>query len=564
MDRFFAIVWLGFVSSVLAGTYPHLRVLPVGDSITRGSYLVSYTNGSYAGQGIGLPDPANGGWRKPLQDKLRAAGNTFEFLGELDYLAYGSNGVVDASFDPHHQGLAGFSNLGILTGGSVPTPKDVLDAKGVTNIVVHGIVTVLTNDQPNVVLLMSGANGFDATARDRLIRTIMSNTTAQVLVATILPECPPRSGYEQVEPYNQSLPQIVAELQGKGYPIHMVDMYSALSTSDLLSDGVHPNAGGMAKMAQVWFEALGSIGLTQAPTNDAGPASPGSFAYMQAVTSSQPVAYFRLNEASGSYYSSVGAFTGTPTSITRVAGPSFTNAGRYGTLQFPGLESTNRAAQFANLFAPTVTVAYSYVTVPHSVALNPGTNSLTLEAWLNLTSPYTNGGEGEVLMKIGDTNYTYRSGYALSTAYDPTTRTMRVFGQMRDGEYVYSNALFLTPRIVLSTGVWHHVAAVFARNPPNVADTATLYVDGQPRGASTGAWIKIGKVVSGGPQDIQGLGALGLGCAVPYNGTRGLGMSGGADEIALYKRALPADEIFGHWLAARYPLRTRASCVTVR
>jgi peptidoglycan/xylan/chitin deacetylase (PgdA/CDA1 family)/lysophospholipase L1-like esterase len=237
--------------------------MPVGDSITRGSYLAVYTNGPYAGQGIGLPDPAGGGWRKPLQDKLRAAGNTFDFVGELDYMAYGSNGVVDASFAPRHHGLAGFSNQGIMTGGVVPTPKDVLDAKGVTEIRVPGIVTALANSKPNVVLLISGANGFDATARDKLIRTVMSNTTAHVFVATIPPECPPRSGYQNVEPYNQSLPQIVTELKGKGFPIHFVDMYSALSTADLLPDGVHPNAGGMAKMAEVWFQALAAAGLTQ-------------------------------------------------------------------------------------------------------------------------------------------------------------------------------------------------------------------------------------------------------------------------------------------------------------
>jgi cellulase/cellobiase CelA1 len=52
--------------------------------------------------------------------------------------------------------------------------------------------------------------------------------------------------------------------------VHLVDMFSALTTADL-ADGVHPNAGGYAKMANVWFSALqsvpGSIGSTTPPTS---------------------------------------------------------------------------------------------------------------------------------------------------------------------------------------------------------------------------------------------------------------------------------------------------------
>lgn len=250
------LIMLSLTSIASADTRTHLRIMPVGDSITRGSYLAAYTNGPYAGQGIGLPSSQGGGWRKLLQDKLRAAGIPFDFVGELDYMAYGSDGVVDADFDPQHHGLAGFSNQAILSGGVVPTTKDVLAAKGVAEIRVPGIVEALSRQQPDVILLMSGANGFDAAARDLLIRTIVSHTTAHVLVATITPQCPPRPGYEKVAPYNQSLPGIVTELQAKGHAIHLIDMHAALSTEDLGPDGVHPNAAGMAKMAEVWFQAL--------------------------------------------------------------------------------------------------------------------------------------------------------------------------------------------------------------------------------------------------------------------------------------------------------------------
>ena len=105
-----------------AGAARPLRILPLGDSITRGSYLRLYEDGAYRGKAIGLPHSDGGGYRKPLQDQLRAAGVEFDFVGELNYGAHGKDGVVDSRFDPDHHGLAGFGNAGILSGGTVPTP----------------------------------------------------------------------------------------------------------------------------------------------------------------------------------------------------------------------------------------------------------------------------------------------------------------------------------------------------------------------------------------------------------------------------------------------------------
>jgi alpha-galactosidase len=241
--------------SLSSATRP-LRIMPLGDSITRGSYLAQID-----GKPTGLPNPQSGGWRKPLQDKLRAAGAAFDFVGELSYAAFGRDGVVDPTFDPDHHGLAGFSNSGILIGGVVPTPADVLAALGVQEIKVPGIVDVLKKRQPDVILLMSGANGFDAPARDQLIRTIGEASTAHLFVATILPQKSPRVGWGKVDDYNASLPAIVAAQQAAGKRITLVDMHVAITTNDLLADGVHPNQVGMDKMAEKWFAALGATVL---------------------------------------------------------------------------------------------------------------------------------------------------------------------------------------------------------------------------------------------------------------------------------------------------------------
>ena len=241
-----------------------LRIMPLGDSITRGSYVRLYADGPNKDKPIGLPHPDGGGYRKPLQDKLRAAGIQFDFVGALDYGAFGAGGKVDAAFDPDHHGLAGFSNQRILTGGTVPTPKDVLDKLGVQQLSVPGIAAVLEKYQPDVILLMSGANGFDSKARDQLIRAIGEHSSAHLFVANIPPQKPPRAGWERVADYNESLPDIVQSQKLAGKRVTLVDMHSAVLQNDLLADGVHPTKAGMVKMAGAWFSAMKAANVLSA------------------------------------------------------------------------------------------------------------------------------------------------------------------------------------------------------------------------------------------------------------------------------------------------------------
>jgi len=245
---------LSFLSTIIFAddAVQPLRIMPVGDSITRGTYLGRDEDGN----ATGLPSKLGGGWRKVLQDYLRAEEITFEFVGELDYNAYGDKGVANPAFSQKHHGLAGFGNQAILNGGVVPTPKDVLAAKGVAEIRVPGIVEALKTNKPDIVLLMSGANGFDERQRDKLITTICENFQGILIVASITPQKPPRAGYEKVVPYNSSLPGTVERLKSKGFKIYFVDMYLALSVDDISADGVHPTAAGMEKMASIWFAAI--------------------------------------------------------------------------------------------------------------------------------------------------------------------------------------------------------------------------------------------------------------------------------------------------------------------
>jgi cellulase/cellobiase CelA1 len=78
-----------------------------------------------------------------------------------------------------------------------------------------------------------------------------------VFVAQIIPLA--NSGQESaVRTFNAAIPGIVQSKINAGRHVHLVDLHSALSASDL-ADGVHPNAGGYDKMATTWYSALQSV-----------------------------------------------------------------------------------------------------------------------------------------------------------------------------------------------------------------------------------------------------------------------------------------------------------------
>jgi lysophospholipase L1-like esterase len=200
-----------------------VKVMPLGDSITDGITV-------------------SGAYRTGLWQRFVAGGYKVDFVGSL-------SGGPAALGDHDHEGHSGWR-------------IDQIDAN---------ITGWLQTYQPHTVLLHIGTNDIlqndDVSNAPNRLSGLIDHITAadpgaEVFVAQIIPLA--NSGQNaQVRTYNAAIPGIVSSKVSAGKFVHLVDMYDALTTSDL-ADGVHPTATGYDKMAAAWYSALlsvsGSIG----------------------------------------------------------------------------------------------------------------------------------------------------------------------------------------------------------------------------------------------------------------------------------------------------------------
>lgn len=214
-----------------------VRVMPLGDSIT---------------DGLVVP----GGYRIGLWQRFVANGYKVDFVGSL------SNGPASLG-DHDHEGHSGWR-------------IDQIDAN---------ITGWLQATMPHTVLLHIGTNdvlqNFNLASAPNRLSTLIdhittTDPTAEVFVATIIPIAS-SSAEAAARTYNAAIPGIVQSKVAAGKHVHLVDMHSALTVSDL-ADGIHPNAAGYDKMAAAWFSALlsvpGSIGQPGNPGPSPSPTPP--------------------------------------------------------------------------------------------------------------------------------------------------------------------------------------------------------------------------------------------------------------------------------------------------
>jgi len=211
-----------------------LKIMPLGDSITKGSHRVG-----------NVP----GGYRRELGNKLAAAGYRYHFVGSR-------NDNPAPGMYPDHNGNDGIRTDQVLAN-----------------------INVWLQADPDIVLMKLGTNDMlqkvpvsTATANlDTLIQRILSGAPERKLfVSTIIPINETRDGYTvaQWEPivsaYNANVRSLVAQYAASGHPVYLVDMHSLLvytgaNPADnffLPSDGTHPGAAGYNQMAGVWYDAI--------------------------------------------------------------------------------------------------------------------------------------------------------------------------------------------------------------------------------------------------------------------------------------------------------------------
>jgi lysophospholipase L1-like esterase len=206
-----------------------VRVMPLGDSITDGTQVP-------------------GGYRIGLWQRSGAGGYRVDFVGSQ------FNGPASLG-DHDHEGHPGWR-------------IDQIDAS---------VTGWLNTYQPHTVLLHIGTNdilqNYNVSTAPSRLSTLLdhitaADPTAEVFVAQIIPLA--NAGQEsQVQAFNAALPGIVQGKVNAGRHVHLVDMHSALTATDLI-DGIHPTATGYDKMAAVWYRALlsvgGSIGSSGSPS----------------------------------------------------------------------------------------------------------------------------------------------------------------------------------------------------------------------------------------------------------------------------------------------------------
>jgi lysophospholipase L1-like esterase len=196
-----------------------VKIMPVGDSITRGWYGSS----------------GHWGYRKPLYNNLTNGNYDFNFVGSL----------ADGNFpDPQHEGHDGWKADDILS---------------------H-LAVWLNTQQPDVVLLHIGTNdirdGDQNAAEVNAILDVVdnyedaNNKHVTVILALIINRTDSNQKSQATTQFNIDVNNMAQDRIANGDDIIVVDMEHALNYPNDMYDIVHPNDTGYAKMADVWYNAL--------------------------------------------------------------------------------------------------------------------------------------------------------------------------------------------------------------------------------------------------------------------------------------------------------------------
>jgi lysophospholipase L1-like esterase len=211
--------------------------MPLGDSITEG----------YGASGN------VGGYRIELFRQAVTDGKNITFVGSL---TNGPTTVANKTFPRKHEGHGGWT-ISQISGIVAPT---------------GGTASVLTSNNPNIVLLMIGTNDINgnmdlANAPNRLDSLIGQITSkvpsALVVVASIIPSQTDGTN-RNFQTYNAAIPGVVSTAAAAGKHVVFLDNWAAFSAdtsykTKLMTDNLHPNDAGYVVLGQAWYKAISAL-----------------------------------------------------------------------------------------------------------------------------------------------------------------------------------------------------------------------------------------------------------------------------------------------------------------
>jgi hypothetical protein len=242
------IIAIGIFAGLVPASEAIIRIMPLGDSITRG----------YSGSSD------HTGYRRELDLILTADGYPFDFVGSL----VEPIGLPN-DFDKDHEGHSGFTDGDLAT----------------------DVYNYLTANPADIILLHIGTNNVDVNQNATQVNAILdeidryetdSATTIWVILALIInrnciTEIPPCLDSDQTSDFNNHV-RVMAQdrIVLDGDKILIVDMETDAGIDYNLSnhpipgdmwDNFHPFDTGFEKMADQWFSAIQQVTL---PVANAG------------------------------------------------------------------------------------------------------------------------------------------------------------------------------------------------------------------------------------------------------------------------------------------------------
>lgn len=201
------------------------RIILIGDSITKGSV-------------------GSDSYRYTLYQLLKKGGFSFDFVGGQTASTGGY--VHKSGWDMHHEGHRG---------------KRVDQIMGKVN----GWVSRYKAD---IALVHLGTNDINqkqdpkATAKELgiLIKNLRKGNSKIIILLAQIIKTRDKGYTDKVRILNQAIPGVVAPLQSKTSPIHIVDLFTDYNTKNFLPrQRYHPNPAGDAFMGHKWFATLSKV-----------------------------------------------------------------------------------------------------------------------------------------------------------------------------------------------------------------------------------------------------------------------------------------------------------------